>query len=67
MKIQIQTFKESGKWYDTFDDELPSRIKAFDNDLIIAYLRDKHKRCIDMAFVYTIEGVPRLVLPMKLN
>lgn len=65
MIITVQTFKESGKWYDTFEDGLPSEIPIFETQLIVEYLKKRHSQCRNMAFVFTIDGIPRLALPTK--
>lgn len=65
MTITVQTFKESGKWYDTFEDILPTDISIFESQLIVKYLRTRHSQCRNMAFVFTIDGLPRLALPIK--
>lgn len=62
MKTTITTFKQSGKWYDTFDVELPDEIEAFNHPTIRAHLFMTDTQCQNHNFIYSIKDLPQLVI-----
>jgi len=62
MKATITTFKQSGKWYDTFDVELPIHFKSFETQEIREYLINTKSQCDHMNFTFAIDGLQQLVI-----
>lgn len=62
MKATITTFKQSGKWYDTFFTDVPDYLHVFDKHEIEEWLIANVSQCKNMNFIYTIDHVPQLCI-----
>lgn len=60
MKIKVITYKESGKWYDTFEVEFPNHLQVFDKPAISKWLIETERQCNHMDFTYEIDDVSHL-------
>lgn len=64
-KLEVHRFKDTGKWYETIEVEVPNVVQDFEAHLALAEIR--RRRGDDMIWLMTGKGtgreVPRLILP----
>ena len=62
MKTTVTTFKESGKFYDMFEVELPQHLEVWDKPGIAQYLESITNGCDRYNYIFTIDDIPHLVI-----
>lgn len=73
MKIQITSFKESGKWYDEFITEIPDDTELFLNENVSKEIYKKHPQLKEFYFMVetfpddTTHWIKRMYKPVSLH